>query len=56
MSNLKKIESEAKIPTFKSPEEAAKACYFLTSWYKSYKTLKPCPRVTQDSLVKVFIK
>jgi len=40
VSNLKKIESEAKIPTFKSPEEAAKAYYFFTSWYKNYKTLK----------------
>jgi acyl-CoA synthetase (NDP forming) len=40
VSNLKKIESEARIPTFKSPEEAAKAYYFLASWYKSYRTLK----------------
>lgn len=40
VNNLKKIESEAKIPTFKSPEEAAKACYFLATWYKNYETLK----------------
>ncbi|MGC8974648.1 MAG: acetate--CoA ligase family protein [Thermoprotei archaeon] len=40
VSNLKKIESEARIPTFKSPEEAAKAYYFLTTWYKSYRVLK----------------
>lgn len=40
VSNLKKIESEARIPTFKSPEEAAKAYYFLTTWYKGYRALK----------------
>lgn len=40
VNNLKKIESEARIPTFKSPEEAAKACYFLATWYKNYETLK----------------
>lgn len=40
VNNLKKIESEAKIPTFKSPEEAAKAYYFLTTWYRNYEILK----------------
>lgn len=51
VSNLKKIESEARIPTFKSPEEAAKAYYFLASWYKSYRTLKTLSEVAQDNLV-----
>jgi len=40
VNNLKKIESGARIPTFKSPEEAAKACYFLTTWYRNYEVLK----------------
>ncbi len=40
VNNLKKIEFEARIPTFKSPEEAAKAYYFLTTWYKNHEILK----------------
>lgn len=39
IENLKKMELESKIPTFKTPEEAAKSLYFLTSWHRNYQRL-----------------
>lgn len=38
--NLRKIELEVGIPTFKTPEEAARAYHFLVSWYRNYQRLK----------------
>ncbi|MEM0014033.1 MAG: CoA-binding protein [Zestosphaera sp.] len=38
--NLKMMELKAGIPTFKTPEEAARAYHFLVSWYKGHQRLK----------------
>jgi acyl-CoA synthetase (NDP forming) len=36
VENMKMMELEARIPSFKTPEEAARAYHFLIAWYRGY--------------------